>query len=328
MEISYVFAGLCSLLILINPCIGYTIPLTGKWGLTDSNISVNFTLNSTFGTDIYSVLQTKRFIPNPLTGYGDTKLRPLSYGNWTYSHYFFLDYKDTSKTIFLELDQIDSYCCVYLNRHLLICTNNSFIHYSVPISPFIRYRWNFLQLKFNSTPKMAKSAYQKLAPNPPPPKCWPSTFNGECFINAVRTTQASFGWDWGPAFPIQGFWKTPVLRFNVLWLGDGVQFYPTLKGSTWKAGVSVEILGGDPNSKVCVIVKLGGGLMKNWEKRCVLIERNGYPLDTNNIKYAKFIFGINTKLNFNLLETFRHKILPLEKSSLLKDTTILNILVI
>ncbi|VUZ56171.1 unnamed protein product [Hymenolepis diminuta] len=122
---------------------------------------------------------------------------------------------------------------------------------------------------------MAKSAYQKLAPNPPPPKCWPSTFNGECFINAVRTTQASFGWDWGPAFPIQGFWKTPVLRFNVLWLGDGVQFYPTLKGSTWKAGVSVEILGGDPNSKVCVIVKLGGGLMKNWEKRCVLIERNG-----------------------------------------------------
>nr|CUU00289.1 hypothetical transcript [Hymenolepis microstoma] len=121
---------------------------------------------------------------------------------------------------------------------------------------------------------MARSAYQKLAPNPPPPRCWPSVFNGECFINAVRTTQASFGWDWGPAFPIQGFWKTPSLRFNVFWLGDGLRFFPTLEGTIWRAAVSVEIIGGKPGSMVRVSVKIGSGLMKNWEKRCVLIKRN------------------------------------------------------
>uniref|UniRef100_A0A0R3T2G3 F-box protein n=1 Tax=Rodentolepis nana TaxID=102285 RepID=A0A0R3T2G3_RODNA len=281
-------------------CLGYTIPLIGKWGLSDGKVDISFNLDSIFGTDIYSVLQTRGFIPNPLTGYGDIELRPLSYGNWTYSHYIHLGYKDILKTIFLELDQIDSYCCVYLNYRLLICTDSSFIRYSVPISPYTRHGWNFLQLKFNSTPIMARSAYQKLAPNPPPPRCWPSVFNGECFINAVRTTQASFGWDWGPAFPIQGFWKTPSLRFNVVWLGDGVQFFPTLEGTTWRAAVSVEIIGGKPNSKVCVSVKLGGGLMKNFEKRCIRNERNStdvwmeLPLNGNSSVIPWWPIGVHS----------------------------------
>lgn len=263
-----------ALLLVFRISNGYTVPLTGKWSLEGANFTVKFVLNSTFGTDIYSVLHDGGVIPDPLAGYGDTELRKISYGNWSFYHLFYLDNRDTKRPIFLELDQIDAFCCVYLNKNPLICTDNSFIHYSVPILAYVRPGWNFLLLKFNSTPSEARRAYQRLSPNPPPPKCWPKNFNGECYINAVRTTQASFGWDWGPAFPVQGFWKTPALRFSDIWLGKGVRFYPVLKGTTWRAALSVEILGGNPNSIVCVHAKLGGGLMRSWEKRCIPVEKN------------------------------------------------------
>lgn len=253
---------------------GYNIPLTGKWNLTDNRITATFKLNTTFGTDVLSVLQAGGISPNPLIGYGDTVLRPISYRNWTYSHYFYLSYSDAHKAITLELDELDTFCCVHLNNRRIICTDNSFIRTSISVSPWIRQGWNFLQLNFKSTPLMAKSAYWRLSPNPPPPECWPSIFKGECHVNAVRTTQASFGWDWGPAFPIQGFWKIPALRYGKLWLGDGLRFYPIRKGSLWKAAVSVEVVGGTPNRKVCVHVKLDGGLMDNWGKRCYSAKRN------------------------------------------------------
>ncbi|KAM7540936.1 hypothetical protein Aperf_G00000022571 [Anoplocephala perfoliata] len=262
------------LLIWIQTFRGHRIPLTGKWNLTNDEITVTFRLNTTFGTDIFSILQASGISPNPLIGYGDTVLRPISYRNWTYSHYFYLSYFEVRKAITLELDELDAFCCVYLNHRQIICTDNSFIRTAIPISPWIQHGWNFLQLDFKSTPLMAKLAYQKLSPNPPPPECWPSIYKGECYINAVRTTQASFGWDWGPAFPIQGFWKIPALRYGKVWLGEGLRFYPILQGSIWKAAVSVEVVGETPTRKVCVYVKLGGGLMNDWEKLCFSTRQN------------------------------------------------------
>jgi hypothetical protein len=29
---------------------------------------------------------------------------------------------------------------------------------------------------------------------------------GECHANFIRKMQASFSWDWGPAFPSMGLW--------------------------------------------------------------------------------------------------------------------------
>ncbi|VDN14509.1 unnamed protein product, partial [Dibothriocephalus latus] len=93
---------------------------------------------------------------------------------------------------------------------------------------FIGYqKWNFTRLFHVSQPfgsqsailildEVAKSLAQQLANQSmyvPPPACWPGAYHGECHINLVRTTQAAFGWDWGPAFPIQGFWRIPKIRF-------------------------------------------------------------------------------------------------------------------
>lgn len=38
------------------------------------------------------------------------------------------------------------------------------------------------------------------------PECVPSDYHGECHVNQLRKMQASFSWDWGPAFPSVGIW--------------------------------------------------------------------------------------------------------------------------
>ena len=260
--------------LLFHSDLGYTVPLlSGYWSLSDGNFTTTFNLAST-GADVYSVLRDSGLIGEPLSGNGDVGLRYVSYRNWTFSHYFHIGYRDVLKNVFLVLDEVDTFCCVYLNMELLTCMENSFIKINLPINSAMRYGWNSLKLVFKSTPLMAKKAYEELSPNPPPPACWPEIFNGECHINAVRTTQAAFGWDWGPAFPIQGFWKLPRLRFGTVWLGDGLRFFPVMKRlSTWKATISVEVLQ-DPGSlqmgqDVCVRVKLGGGLMNGWIQNCI-----------------------------------------------------------
>lgn len=54
---------------------------------------------------------------------------------------------------------------------------------------------------------MAKNLAEEQARNyVVPPKCVPSEYNGECHVNHIRKMQASFSWDWGPAFPSMGIW--------------------------------------------------------------------------------------------------------------------------
>ncbi|CDS40323.1 beta mannosidase [Echinococcus multilocularis] len=267
-----VVTALPLLLLLVQPGQNYSVPLSGRWTLSDGDGIVHFNLTST-GTDAYSVLQEIGIISDPLSGYGDKELRYISYKNWTFSHYFRVEYPKVLKTTSLELNELDTFCCIYLNNRLLACTENSFIRTILPIDSVLCRGWNFLQLVFKPTPLMAKEAYQKLSPNPPLPACWPDIFRGECYVNAVRTTQAAFGWDWGPAFPIQGFWKLPFLRFDEVWLGDGLRFFPVMIKRGWKATVSVEVLRSSSivrtDQCVCIYVKLGGGLMHEWTERCI-----------------------------------------------------------
>ncbi|EUB64956.1 UDP-galactose translocator [Echinococcus granulosus] len=267
-----VVTALPLLLLLVQPGQNYSVPLSGHWRLSDGDSIVHFNLTST-GTDAYSVLQEIGSISDPLSGYGDKELRYISYKNWTFSHYFWVEYPEVLKTTSLELDELDTFCCIYLNNRLLACTENSFIRTILPIDSVLCRGWNFLQLVFKPTPLMAKEAYRKLSPNPPLPACWPDIFRGECYVNAVRTTQAAFGWDWGPAFPIQGFWKLPFLRFGEVWLGDGLRFFPVMIKRGWKTTVSVEVLRSSSivrtDQCVCIHVKLGGGLMHEWTERCI-----------------------------------------------------------
>lgn len=65
-------------------------------------------------------------------------------------------------------------------------------------------------VNFQSTPAYAA---QQDAINPTAPRTLTADFHGESHVNMVRTMQASFGWDWGPALPSQGIWYTIFTRF-------------------------------------------------------------------------------------------------------------------
>lgn len=60
-----------------------------------------------------------------------------------------------------------------------------------------------MELKFRSPVEAAKtrSDHHFAAPD-----CVPPEYNGECHVNQIRKMQASFSWDWGPAFPSVGIW--------------------------------------------------------------------------------------------------------------------------
>ena len=62
-------------------------------------------------------------------------------------------------------------------------------------------------MKFKSPIRAANEAYRKqLVDHLVPPKCVVPAFKGECHANHIRKMQASFSWDWGPAFPNMGVW--------------------------------------------------------------------------------------------------------------------------
>lgn len=66
---------------------------------------------------------------------------------------------------------------------------------------------NELRVQFQSPVEKAKQLFDEQARQyPVPPLCVPDEYNGECHVNHIRKMQASFAWDWGPAFPSMGIW--------------------------------------------------------------------------------------------------------------------------
>lgn len=66
---------------------------------------------------------------------------------------------------------------------------------------------NLLKVIFRSAVKVAEDLYNEQKKNyVVPPVCVPKEYNGQCHINHIRKMQASFSWDWGPAFPSIGIW--------------------------------------------------------------------------------------------------------------------------
>lgn len=255
------------------------IPLSRMWKITDGNISINW--QPINGADVLSAMVEEGLIKNPLEGYGDTEYRNISQRYWTFSTEFptfFLD--EEKKFVFLELDEVDLFAWVSVNKRFVFYTSNSFVKSTYPIGQFLvdPPALNLLELQFLPTQVVA-SYLARRTQNPPPPTCWPPSYHGECHVNMVRTTQASFGWDWGPAFPIQGFWQIPRILSvrNLAYLGEGILFYPILKSVDdhnylWNAKVSVEIImvGQGKTEWFCLETKIDG-LMFEWASRCFFV---------------------------------------------------------
>lgn len=72
-----------------------------------------------------------------------------------------------------------------------------------------------VNVKFQSPVEWSAAAFEaQSAEYVVPPECVPAEYQGECHANHIRKMQASFSWDWGPAFPSMGIWW--VSKFAIM----------------------------------------------------------------------------------------------------------------
>lgn len=143
---------------------------------------------------------------------------------------------------------------------------NMFVRYTTPVKSFLKAKQNTLKVQFQSAPLYAKKRFEEVKQEKYliPPTCVPDVQKGECHVNLLRKMQASFAWDWGPAFPTQGIWQPIVIEaYDSLLLRDvTVETLPE-SDNTWqlKYTLFVEMIPG--SSKGTLEVFLDGHLLSN-----------------------------------------------------------------
>ncbi|XP_039283054.1 beta-mannosidase-like [Nilaparvata lugens] len=80
-----------------------------------------------------------------------------------------------------------------------------FVRYRFDVKNHLKTGDNTLEVKFAS-PIRAALDLSSHSNYSIPPECPDAVQSGECHINFLRKMQASFSWDWGPAFPSVGIW--------------------------------------------------------------------------------------------------------------------------
>uniref|UniRef100_A0A8D8RNN4 beta-mannosidase n=3 Tax=Cacopsylla melanoneura TaxID=428564 RepID=A0A8D8RNN4_9HEMI len=174
--------------------------------VTNSNKSIHIPASIPGG--IYSDLISAKVIPQDdiFYRYNDVELRWVGHDDWTYTINITLteEYLTTQHQD-LVLSGVDTIASITLNDHYIGNTSNMFVEYSFNVKPFLQLQ-NSLVIVIYSPIRLAQSVSLSL-PHNVPPLCNPDTYHGECHINVLRKMQASFAWDWGPAFPSMGLWK-------------------------------------------------------------------------------------------------------------------------
>ncbi|KAF5274796.1 hypothetical protein FQR65_LT00379 [Abscondita terminalis] len=195
--------------------------LGGSWILTDSKKGYN--LKATVPGGVYTDLTQNNIINDVFYGYNDAKTRWVSKNNWIYTKTFLVEKELVSHSnIILVFEGIDTFSKVFFNNVLIGNTANMFVRYEFNLKPHILLVNNTLRVEFQSPVYTARELFKKQLENYlVPPMCVPPKYNGECHVNHIRKMQASFGWDWGPAFPSMGVWKKVYIEaYNSTVLSD------------------------------------------------------------------------------------------------------------
>ncbi|XP_068084134.1 beta-mannosidase [Anabrus simplex] len=190
--------------------------LDGTWTVRNTNNSVKAAARVPGG--IYTDLRTANVLNQDLFyRYNDKEYRWVSLDNWTYTRSFDVDDALLQhRNIQLVFHGLDTVAQVILNNVSLGFTDNMFRRYVFPVREHLVAGANQLKVIFQSPILAALRRYERQAQDyVVPPECVPDVQNGECHVNHLRKMQASFSWDWGPAFPSVGIWKSVQLEaFN------------------------------------------------------------------------------------------------------------------
>lgn len=193
---------------------------TAQWFVSNSNKSVILPAHVPGG--IYSDLRRNKLLKQDiLAGKNDQAYRWVGNENWTYTTSFTIDhFIARSQSVKLVLHGVDTIASVYLNGQEIGQTDNMFVRYRFDIKPHLKLAGleNILAIKFESpirySARKSSSSLKQNKGKVIPPYCPSPAQRGECHINFIRKMQASFSWDWGPAFPSMGIYKNIDIEYG------------------------------------------------------------------------------------------------------------------
>ncbi|CAG9853943.1 unnamed protein product [Phyllotreta striolata] len=158
---------------------------------------------------VYSDLMRHEIIEDIFKGYNDNATKWVPRRNWTYSTTFNVK-QDVlnSDNVNIVFEGLDTFARVVVNGKDVGGSNNMFVQYIMSIKDVLKVGSNSLEVQFRSPIEVAAALEEEQDKQyVVPPKCPPGEYRGECYANMIRKMQASFSWDWGPAFPSVGIWK-------------------------------------------------------------------------------------------------------------------------
>ena len=105
----------------------------------------------------------------------------------------------------LVFDGLDTITSIWLNNKLIGKTNNMFIPFRFDVTPFLKPRRNLLLVKFEPARQYAEKLMSRY-----------TSFSESAFTNPhrayIRKAQYQFGWDFCPALPGCGIWRSVRLE--------------------------------------------------------------------------------------------------------------------
>ncbi|XP_018311835.1 beta-mannosidase [Mycetomoellerius zeteki] len=220
LSISSLISIHCQIITLNGAWTG-TINICDKKPYEKCNNDINF--SATVPGGIYTDLYKNNIIENNLLGSNDINNRWVGNQSVIYIKNFRVsDNFLKARKIVLVFHGIDTFANISLNNYILGETSNMFLRYIFDVTDFIKKEQNVLKVMFRSAVKVAEDLYNEQKNHYfIPPVCVPKEYNGECHVNHIRKMQASFSWDWGPAFPSIGIWRdVELIPVNDILIND------------------------------------------------------------------------------------------------------------
>jgi beta-mannosidase len=188
--------------------------LSGEWTVSEATGKYD-NLKATVPGGIYTDLMNNKIIGDIFYGNNDTETRWVAEASWTYKREFLVDDGLLNhNTVNLVFEGLDTFSTILINNVEIGTSQNMFVRYIFDVKEVLQSGNNTIEVRFASPIKMADNVTSK-QDYTVPPKCPATQYRGECHVNQIRKMQASFSWDWGPAFPSMGIWKEVYLEaFN------------------------------------------------------------------------------------------------------------------
>lgn len=181
---------------------------------------------------IHSDLFRAGLIPDPFYSDNETSIQWVAEMDWVYRTTFsVLQSFEKDTEVYLELKGLDTVSGITLNNKLLGYSSSMFVEYSFEVGNLLK-KNNTLEIRFSSPFKYGRaqeSKYGKL----------PVALASERVY--IRKAQYSFGWDWGPSFPVSGIWRSiSLVQYPQYYIKNFL--FSTLSADEEEAEVEVKLI--------------------------------------------------------------------------------------